>query len=259
MRYPVILFDLFRTVVLFTPDAPTGQVDEPNWRSAMRPLGRRVAEILPGIAFDAFLDALIEVSREIARDRPPEHLEVPIAERYARALARLGVRDDGMSRIAARLAAAQLEAQAAGSFVPAAHRELLAELRRSRRLGLVSNFDDGPTVHRILAREEIAGMFSAVLVSIEVGRRKPHPTIFAEALQRLRASATEALFVGDSPGDDVAGAAGAGMHTAWLNAGDRPFPAGLREPNFELKDLTDLRRVLADGAEARLFSKGARS
>jgi HAD superfamily hydrolase (TIGR01549 family) len=204
MRYPVVLFDLFRTVALF----------------------------------------------------PPEHREVPIAERYARALARLGVRDDGAGRIAHRLADAQLAAQSAGAFVPAAHRELLAELRRSRRLGLVSNFDDGPTVHRLLAREGIAEAFSAVLVSIEVGRRKPHPAIFAEALRRLQASPGDALFVGDSPGDDVVGAAGAGIDSAWLNVGGESFPAGLLEPTYELRRLDDLPRVFASGAEVSPFDKG---
>ena len=35
MRYPVLLFDLFRTILMFTPQAPTGQVKEPTWRPAM--------------------------------------------------------------------------------------------------------------------------------------------------------------------------------------------------------------------------------
>jgi HAD superfamily hydrolase (TIGR01549 family) len=250
MRYPVILFDLFRTVVLFTPEAPTGQVNEPNWRSAMAPLGALVADLLPGVPFDDFLDALVAASREIARCRPPEHLEVPIAERYGRALERLGMQEGGTSRIAARLAAAQLEAQSAGAFLPPAHRELLVDLGRSRRLGLVSNFDDGPTVHRLLAREGIAELFSAILISIEQGRRKPHPAIFLEALRRLAAAPAEALFVGDSPGDDVAGAAAAGIDAAWLNACGEEFPAGLPEPAFELKQLGDLRRVLVEGGAA---------
>jgi HAD superfamily hydrolase (TIGR01509 family) len=259
MRYPAILFDLFRTVVLFTPEAPTGQVNEPNWRSAMGLLRPLAAELLPGVSFDDFLDALVAASREIARERHPEHREVPIAERYGRALARLGISANDSRPAAERLAAAQLEAQLDGSTVPAAHRELLEELSRSHRLALVSNFDHAPTVARLLEREGLTRLFSAVVISIEVGRRKPHPEIFAEALRRLNAKPGEAVFVGDSPGDDVAGARNAGIDAAWLNVGgEEKYPAGLPEPTFVLSRLTDLRRVLHDPLTQTLSPRALR-
>ena len=82
MRYPALLFDCFRTILLFTPQAPTGQVKEPTWRAAMGALRGRAAPLLGGIEFDFFLDALYDVSVAIAKARPPEHREVPIEERY---------------------------------------------------------------------------------------------------------------------------------------------------------------------------------
>ena len=102
MRYPVLLFDLFRTILLFTPQAPTGQVKEPTWRAAMGGLRGRAAPLLGGIEFDFFLDALYDVSVAIAKARAPEHLEVPIEERYARALARLGCEGAAAADTAAR-------------------------------------------------------------------------------------------------------------------------------------------------------------
>jgi HAD superfamily hydrolase (TIGR01549 family) len=244
MRYPALLFDCFRTILLFTPHAPTGQVKEPTWRAAMRELRGRAATLLGDIEFDFFLDALYDVSVAIARGRPPEHREVPIEERYRRALARLGLEGPEIAAVAVQLAHLQLEAQTANTEMPPEHGTLLRELARTRRLALVSNFDHGPTAHAILAHHGIADLFSAVVVSIEIGRRKPHPEIFQEALRRLGVGAGDALMVGDSLGDDVAGGQSAGLDTAWVTWGSTA-PVEAPRPTYAMRTLVELPGVLA--------------
>ncbi len=244
MRYPAVLFDLFRTILMFTPQAPTGQVKEPTWRPAMGSLRGRANALLNGIEFDFFVDALYDVSVAIAKARPPEHREVPIEERYARALARLGCEGTAAAEMAAKLAALQLDAQAANTELPAAHAALLRELAQQRRLAVVSNFDHGPTAHALLARHGLDQVLTTAVISIDAGRRKPHPEIFAIALQRLGVEPQEALFVGDSLGDDVGGAGAVGMDTAWVNWGGAALPAQGPQPTFVLRTLPDLREVL---------------
>jgi putative hydrolase of the HAD superfamily len=245
MRYPVVLFDLFRTLVSFTPQAPTGKVHDPTWRSAMQVLRGLAAELLPEMDFEEFLDALTAASDEIAHERPPEYFEVPIAERYGQALARLGFHGPRAASAAERLSARQAEVQSLNSLVPAEHAALLRELAANRRLGLVSNYDHGRMVHDLLARHGIDRLFSATLVSIEFGRRKPHRAIFEEALRRLNAVSEDTLFVGDSLRDDVAGARGAGVDAAWFNPAGKPPPVRGPEPTYVLEKLVDLRRILA--------------
>lgn len=244
--YPVVLFDLFRTLLIFTPQAPTGQVKEPTWRAAMDGLRGRATALLNGIEFDFFVDALYDVSVAIAKARPPEHLEVPIEERYGRALARLGCEGPEAAAMAAKLATLQLEAQSANTALPPAHASLLRDVAARRRVGVVSNFDHAATAHALLARHGLDQVLSAVVISIEVGRRKPHPAIFTAALERLGARPQDALFVGDSLGDDVAGAAAVGMDTAWVNWDGAPVPAEGPQPTYILAALPELRRVLAD-------------
>src|SRR5215468_1948647 len=113
--YRALLFDLFRTVVVFTPQAPTGQVHEPTWRAAMTAQRDQFAPLLSGTQLDAFLDALVAASDEIARARAPEYFEVPIAERYSRALRRLGYAAARAAELAPRLAQMQLAALVANT------------------------------------------------------------------------------------------------------------------------------------------------
>lgn len=244
MRYPVLLFDLFRTILTFTPKAPTGQVKEPGWRAAMAGLRGRAGPLLGNVEFDFFLDALYDVSVAIAKARPPEHREVPIEERYARALARLGCEGPAAADIATRLAHLQLEAQAANTELPSAHAALLRDLARQHRLGVVSNFDHSATAHALLEHHGLVPLLSTAVISIDVGRRKPHPEIFQEALRRLDAAPESALFIGDSLGDDVAGARAAGIDSAWINWDGAPAPEG-PQPTFVLRNLIELRGVVA--------------
>jgi putative hydrolase of the HAD superfamily len=61
----------------------------------------------------------------------------------------------------------------------------------------------------------------AVVLSSDVGKRKPHPEIFQRALSEVGAAPDEAIFVGDRVGADVAGAARVGMRTIqamWFRA-----------------------------------------
>jgi len=84
------------------------------------------------------------------------------------------------------------------------------------KLGLVSNFTYAPVIHAGLRRLGINQFFNTVLVSEEVGWRKPHVKIFEETLRRLQVSAEETVYVGDSPLEDIEGAKAAGLKTVFV-------------------------------------------
>jgi len=244
MPFATLLFDLFRTVVVYDPAAPTGKVHEPQWRDAMRAQSAALVAACPGLSVEPFLDALIEASDEIARARPPEYRETPIADRYRRALDKLSLEVADRDAAARRLAAVQLRAQMEHTHVPREHHDLLRDLGAHHRLGLVSNFDDAPSARAMLARHGIDRHFQTIVLSIEVNRRKPHAEIFALALRDLGASPGEALFVGDSLRADIGGAAAAGLATAWINRKGVARGADSPTPTYELATLSALREVL---------------
>ncbi len=86
----------------------------------------------------------------------------------------------------------------------------LASLRkRSLTLVCVSNWD--VSLPDVLERCGLAASFDAVVTSAGSGARKPDPAIFEAALELAGCRAGEALHVGDTAEEDVAGAKAAGV------------------------------------------------
>ncbi|MBI1815785.1 MAG: HAD family hydrolase [Deltaproteobacteria bacterium] len=242
--YRAILFDLYDTVVLFRKNVPTLQVAGTRWRSTMDWMREVVAQELPGVSHDEFLRAITETTAEIIRARPPEYREVPSPERFRRALLRLGAIGADVAGRAERFSLAHMRHLAASTETPAQHRTLLQRLTTRYPLALVSNFDHGPTARAILDRDALTPLFRAIAISDGFGRRKPHPSIFHEALRQLGVDASDALFVGDSLHDDVAGASAVGMDTVWLNPTGEPLPDGACAPTHTVAHLIELETVL---------------
>jgi putative hydrolase of the HAD superfamily len=93
--------------------------------------------------------------------------------------------------------------------------DLIRGLATRYRLAVVTNTYHPPLVPDHLAAMGIRDCFDAVITSVEVGWRKPHPTIYATALSALGVTAGAAAFVGDTYAADFAGPRRAGM-TAFL-------------------------------------------
>ena len=114
---------------------------------------------------------------------------------------------------------------------------------RGYRLGLVSNTPWGTPDYLWVGQLErfaLAPLFDAACFSSDVGFRKPDARIFQAALDRLRAPARRALFVGDDPAADIVGAASMGIRAVWidrdrLQTGDED-PA----PDLRIETLTEL-------------------
>ena len=114
-------------------------------------------------------------------------------------------------------------------------REVLRDLRlRGLKLGIITN---GWSEQQLQAVSGLGltHLFDDVIVSEAVGLRKPDPAIFRLALSRLNVVADEALYVGDSPENDVAGPQSAGMRAA-LFPGGHSLPTHIR-PDWVLQDL----------------------
>jgi putative hydrolase of the HAD superfamily len=88
-----------------------------------------------------------------------------------------------------------------------------------RRLGMslvcVSNWDC--SLPEVLAHCGLDGALDGVVTSAEAGARKPDPAIFEPALRLAGCTAPEALYVGDTPAEDIEGARAARIPALLIN------------------------------------------
>jgi FMN phosphatase YigB (HAD superfamily) len=250
MSYRAVLFDLFDTLVRFDRERlPAVQLNGRVVRSTVGHLHPILAAVAPAVTLDALYGALIESWQEAERRRAIDHREVAAAERFAHLFRCLGLDAEAWPPdvMQALLDAHRRGLSRAAEF-PAHHGPLLAALAGRFRLGVVSNFDYTPTAVGILESAGVAGLFDAIVISDVVGWRKPAPAIFQAALARLGLGPEQALFVGDRADLDVLGAQGVGMHAAWLNRERAALPPGMATPEYEIRDLADLRGILNLGS-----------
>jgi putative hydrolase of the HAD superfamily len=125
-------------------------------------------------------------------------------------------------------------------YALAASTHALLEALRARglKLALVSNTASPQwLLEPILERQGLVQRVDAVVLSSEVGKRKPHPAIFEQAL-------SDAVFVGDRLEADVLGASRVGMKTVqavWFRADE--VPDGI-EPDYQAFTQMDVLNVV---------------
>jgi FMN phosphatase YigB (HAD superfamily) len=246
MTYRAVLFDLFDTLVRFDRERmPEIQINGKPVRSSAGMLHGILITQAPQIGLEACYEALGESWREAERLRALDHREVSALDRFAHFFRRLGLDETALPVGFGRsLIDAHRGALGRAAEFPPHHGPLLRRLAERYRLAVVSNFDYTPTALDILERGGVVELFDAIVVSDEVGWRKPKRDIFDVALARLGVRAEESLFVGDRADMDVLGAQQIGMDAAWINRDGEPLPSGIAPPTYEIRDLGELAGIL---------------
>jgi putative hydrolase of the HAD superfamily len=103
------------------------------------------------------------------------------------------------------------------SAFPDVRPALLAARGRGQRLVVVSNWDI--SLGDVLDALGLTPLLDGVLTSAGAGARKPAPAIFEQALALARVPAGDAIHVGDSLDEDVAGARAAGIEPVLIRRG----------------------------------------
>jgi putative hydrolase of the HAD superfamily len=112
---------------------------------------------------------------------------------------------------------------------------------RGLRLGLASNFDH--RLHPVAAGFPALWPLSHVVISSEVGWRKPAPEFFAALCRSSGVAAEQACHIGDDPANDYEGATAAGLNAMLLDTkGKHSSFAGHR-----LQRLAQVIRLLSGG------------
>jgi putative hydrolase of the HAD superfamily len=86
--------------------------------------------------------------------------------------------------------------------------------------------------------------FDAVLCSEDLGCYKPHRSCFHAACAALGIGPSDAVYVGDSPVNDVEGSRRAGLRSVWLNRRGLTWPEDLPPPPLVVDGLDELHLLL---------------
>jgi HAD superfamily hydrolase (TIGR01549 family) len=246
-NFKAVVLDLFDTLVRWEPERlPLMELGGKQVRTTMPWVFPKMAELF-GSAFERerFVEIYSAVIEEITLEREREGIEITCHERFHRTLKRLALEPiDQAAAFAEKLTRVHMDAVRSVTWAPAERIAAVRMIAPHYRLGLLSNFDDAQCGREVLHDTGVADLFEAVVISAEVRLRKPDRRIFEHLRAMLSLDPHEILFVGDTPRDDVLGAREAGMRSVWISKGQPSLPEGIPAPDFIIRDLSDLPRLL---------------
>jgi putative hydrolase of the HAD superfamily len=202
-----LLLDFFGTLV--DHSACADGLRYPRSHAVLRDLGADVP-------YEAFEPALFGTYAEFERRCADDDREFSVTEVMTAFLSGALGRPPDPDVIAAYVDTYIAEWNAGVRYLPGLD-ALVAKLRTEFRLAVVSNTHTPTLVPNHLAAMGLSEAMDAVVLSVEVGRRKPHPAIYQAALDRLGIEARDAVFVGDTFEADFAGPRRAGMDAVLID------------------------------------------
>jgi len=220
------LFDFFGTLVEYSPSRTE------QGYCASHALVRSMGVDL---GYEQFLDEWAAESARFDQRSAADDSEFSMAEVATAFLSRVLTREPAPTEVG-DLVDTYLREWSTGVSYPAWIPEVVDALAERFGLAVVSNTHHAGLVTGHLAAMGIADRFETVITSIEVGRRKPHPVIYTEALIRLGVTAASTVFVGDTYLADYTGPRAVGMTAYLIDPGQQhDLPGGQR-----LRSLADL-------------------
>ncbi|MFG2071168.1 HAD family hydrolase [Nonomuraea maritima] len=219
MRPTHILFDFFGTLVDYSPSRTDQGYDETH--ALLSRLGATVS-------YDGFLTVWSDACAVFDGLSDQDDREFSMLEPGTAFLREVLGREPAPEETEEFVATYVREWSAGVHYLPGLA-DLVAELSARHRLAVVSNTHHPPLVPGHLASMGLLDAFDAVVTSVEVGWRKPHPKIYATALDVLGIEASAAVFVGDTYGPDYEGPERHGMTAFLIDPGrSAPVPDGRR-------------------------------
>lgn len=244
-----VVFDLGETLVHFTGDWP--QVFARSRDELYASLSDHGYD-LPAEAFSEFVRQKIERAQTA---REGDDIERPARELVSAALAEFGypsVRSDHLDRALRRMFAVSED-----HWIPSDSALPVLQMihQKGYLTGMISNASDGDNVRRLVKKIGADGYLEPILVSADIGVRKPAPAIFEALLSTWGVPPDQLVMIGDTLDADIVGAQRAGMHQVWLrSAADRPDNLAARsriEPEWAIDDLSTLLEILPRIGTAR--------
>jgi HAD superfamily hydrolase (TIGR01662 family) len=237
-----VVFDLGETLIHFTGD----------WTAVF---ARSRAELLASLSAhgydlqpEAFSEAVRRKTERAQTARDDDEVERPARELIASVLSDFGYPsveadhlDQALRSMFAVSEAHWIPSDSAGLVLQSIH-------KGGYRIGMISNASDGDNVRRLVKKIGVDHYLDPIVVSAEVGVRKPATAIFEALLSAWQLPPDQLVMIGDTLSADIVGAQRAGMHQIWLrSAADRPdnlAAHGRVDPEWAIDELPAVLDIL---------------
>jgi len=118
---------------------------------------------------------------------------------------------------------------------------------RGIRLGILSNATNPAIIRHVLGKAKLTDSFDAIIVSADLGLRKPATSLFSFAIKKLGTPLIETIMVGNELCADIQGAEKAGLRTVFITRMPKNInhpEAG--KPTYTIKCLSELPNLIND-------------
>lgn len=198
----------------------------------------RGGEAVPAHELHTLIAELVQHMGKVARDPERQNAFPSICEALAGC--------DGAKRLSShecQVISQVVEAHEIGE-IPQQYKDVLAELGKRHRLGVVSNvWAPSEVFRRAFADSGIGDLFEVTVFSSDHRCVKPSPRLFELAIEQFDTCRERMTFVGNDLRCDIAGAAEVGLGTVWINAEGQLRTATDPTPDREVSDLAELLQV----------------
>jgi putative hydrolase of the HAD superfamily len=168
------------------------------------------------IPYDIFVEAYVPIAREQERKAVNEgHKEPNYRQRIEDVFRKLNIKEAEKYSIGAWKYYLKMWPEQTEYFqgVP----EMLNELKKEYKLGIITNYMDGPTCREVFTNLGYYDIFDTLIISHEMGYMKPAEILFKTAMNDTKSTPRECIMVGDTYKADIVGGNLAGMTTVLVD------------------------------------------
>ena len=238
MPIKAVLFDMFDTLVMIRKNH---DFYSPSLMRMYQFLNNKGIDV----SFETFQKNYIKARDELYA-RVDANLEEPhFKVRISETLKILGYNYTDSSSLVAEATAEFCDEFMTFAYLEPSTENILRTLHGKYRLGLISNFAIPECVDKLLETHGLIEFLDAVVVSAAVNKRKPSPEIFINALEKLRASKDETVFVGDTLDADIDGAKSVGIKAIYIKRRIENADGHVK-PDATIESLEELPSILRE-------------